>query len=421
MGVQLKLSPQVKRLILPALLMLLMANAALPQESEKPKTEIKVFGFVGYDAILDTYKSLDTRDGELIFYPLRPRLDSAGKDINRVIQLQMLSICTRVGISVKGPDVLGAKSSALVETDFYATKNDYVSLLRIRHAMLRLKWATAELLVGQYWHPVFVTDVAPSVISFGSGAPFHSLNRSPQIRFSCYPTPMLRITLAALMQGYHKSAGPDDAQRNSGKPELMLQAAAGSPESFLAGLSAGYKWLTPRLITQTGYATDKTSGQYLFSIFLLKKIGKTALKAEAIYGQNPTHLNMIGGYGMESGMGIDPSEDYSYASLRTLSTWIDAQHQAGNVGVGVFAGFSRLYGADKNYTGLTGYSRNDDLNYIYRVSPRLSYQAENISLALEYMLTAAIYGNTFDNRHRVTSSLDPVYNHRVTLNIKYTF
>ncbi len=411
----------MKRILLFALLLILQINAAISQDAEKHQVEAKVFGFIGYDAILDTYKSLDARDGELIFYPLRPRLDSTGKDINKAVQLQMLSISTRLGLSVRGPDILGAKSSALVEADFYATKNDYVSLLRIRHAMFKLKWATTELLVGQYWHPVFVTDVAPSVISFGSGAPFHSLNRSPQIRFSYFPYPMVRISLTALMQSYHKSSGPEDAQRNSGKPELMLQAAAGSAEEFLAGLSVGYKWLTPRLVTQTGYATCKTSGQYLFSVFLLKRFGKTVVKAEAVYGQNPTHLNMIGGYGMASGSGPAPNDDYDYTSLNTLSTWVDVQHQAGKMGVGLFAGYSKLYGADKNYTSLAGYSRNDDLNNIYRISPRLSYQAESITFALEYMLTAATYGSTFDNRHRVTSSLDPVYNHRATLNIKYSF
>ena len=58
---------------------------------------------------------------------------------------------------------------------------------------------------------------------------------------------------------------------------------------------------------------------------------------------------------------------------------------------------------------------------MYRLSPRISYKQENITLAFEYMLTAAIYGKTFDDKRNVETSMDPVYNNRITFAAKYDF
>lgn len=390
------------------------------EQPQKPKIEVKPYGFVSYEAIFDTYKLLDARDGELVFYPLKPNFDANGVDVNRKNQLQMLTIITRMGLQVSGPDIFGAKSSAKIETDFFATANPYTYLLGLRHAFMTLKWSNAQLLMGQYWHPVFVDDVSPFVVSFGGGVPFHTLNRSPQIRFCYYPLAHLRVSFAAIMQGYHKSRGPEDAQRNSGLPELFGQISLGSPKSFLVGASAGYKWLTPRLIVpQTNTRTHKTIGQYLLSGFAKATINQTTIQAEAVFGENLTHLNMIGGYGRVTES--DPNGDFDYANLRTLSTWLDANHKLGRWEAGVYVGYSKLYGSTRNYSTINGYNLNDNLNYIYRISPRISYKEENLTLALEYMQTSAVYGNTFDNKHRVTSSLDPVSNHRLIFSAKYSF
>jgi len=408
----------MKRFLL-ILISVFFVFSGFAQESTKPKIDVKPYGFVAYEAIFDTYKSLDVRDGELTFYPLKPNYDANGNDINKKVQFQMLSIITRFGIKVSGPDILGAKSSARFESDFYATANSYIYLLRLRHAFINLKWENAELIMGQYWHPVIVNEFIPSTISFGAGQPFHSLNRSPQIRFIYHPSSNIRMLIAAVSQGYHRTKGPEDAMRNSGRPEVLGQIAYGSAKKIMIGASAGYKWLTPRLVTASGLKTDKTIGQYLFSGFASVANEKTSIRTEVIYGENLTHLVMIGGYGRVTES--DPNGDYDYANLRTFSTWVDVKHKLSDWELGLFAGYSKLMGSDKNYTSLRGYNRNDDINYIYRISPRVTYKQENLALSLEYMLTTAVYGETFDAHHKVTSSLDPVSNNRVTLSAKYNF
>ncbi len=407
----------ITKLIIVAMLNITLGLKLMAQEPEKPKFELKPYGFVLYEIIMDTYKSTDARDGELYFYPLPENLDINGNDINKKIQLQMLSLSSRFGTKILGPDLLGAKASGMLEADFFATQNDYARLLRIRHATINLKWEKTELLVGQFWHPAVVLEVLPNPVSFGAGTPFHALNRSPQIRFTYYPTETVRLSATALTQGYHKSTGPADAQRNSGLPEAILQASFGNRKTFIAGATAGYKWLTPRLETEAGVSTSKTIGQYLFTGFLTANLSTTTIKAEVLYGENLTHLVMIGGYGMKT----STNDDYNYSNLRTLSTWLDINHSLGKTSIGLFAGYSKLNGASDNYTSIEKYTRNDNLDYIYRISPRMYYMEENFTFGLEYMITAAIYGKTWNDKHEVQSANDPVYNNRITLSAKYTF
>jgi hypothetical protein len=188
----------------------------------------------------------------------------------------------------------------------------------------------------------------------------------------------------------------------------------------MIGASAGYKWLTPRLyIASSNTGTHKTIGQYLLSCFVMAKQNQSSFKAEVVYGENLTHLNMIGGYGRVTES--DLNSDYDYANLRTLSTWFDVDHMMGKWAIGVFGGYSKLNGSSKNYSTIAGYNRDDDMNYVYRISPRVNYKEENLMLGIEYMLTTAVYGKTFDAQHKVTSSLDPVSNHRITISAKYSF
>jgi len=54
----------------------------IAQETEKSFNPT-ISGYVGYEAFFDTYKSADTRDGEVYLYPLRQDLDVNGDDINK--------------------------------------------------------------------------------------------------------------------------------------------------------------------------------------------------------------------------------------------------------------------------------------------------------------------------------------------------
>ena len=115
------------------------------KNTDKPFT-MKFGGFVRYEAYFDDYKSIDTRDGNLILYPERPVLDAEGNDINKTGQLEMASIQSRAKVTVSGPSAFGAKTSAFIETDFEGTSQDVVRTLRLRHAFLKLDCEKSSLM-----------------------------------------------------------------------------------------------------------------------------------------------------------------------------------------------------------------------------------------------------------------------------------
>ncbi len=392
----------------------------IAQEQPKPKFEFKPYGFIAYDLFVDTYKSLDSRDGESYMYPLMPDFDKNGKDYNKRTMLEMTNFTSRLGLKIAGPDALGAKTSGQFEMDLMGTKQDYIQLFSLRHAFMNLKWEKADLIIGQTWHPIIVNEVIPNTVSFGAGMPFHPLNRSAQVRYTYHVSPLFRLTAATVFYGGHKSTGPADAQRFSGKPDIHFQLSVGNRKEFLAGFSGGYKWLTPRLKTDSSYVTSKTIGSYDVNAFLMFKPASTSIKAEVIYGQNLSYLSMVGGYGMKTGSN-NAQGDFDYTNLKTVSVWCDIQQDIDSWTIGVFAGYQKLLGADDKYTSIKDYSRDDKLSNIIRVSPRVIYKADALSFGMEYILTKAVYGSAWDEKNKVKETMDPVSNNRFLLRVAYSF
>ena len=126
------------RLFLSAFL-LIVSIKIIAQEPPKPKFELKPYGFVAYEVYMDTYKSVDSRDGEYFAYPSMPKFDkTSGKDANRRTMLEMAAFTARLGLRISGPDFFGAKTSGLFEMDAMGPKQDYVQLFSLRHAMCKL-------------------------------------------------------------------------------------------------------------------------------------------------------------------------------------------------------------------------------------------------------------------------------------------
>ncbi len=93
---------------------------------------------------------------------------------------------SRLWGKVDGPTFLGAKTSALVEGDFYGDPSapQESPQFRLRLAYGALDWANTQVLFGQQWD-IFAPMVA-STQDFRSGAPYGAPNtpRSPQIRLT---------------------------------------------------------------------------------------------------------------------------------------------------------------------------------------------------------------------------------------------
>ena len=371
---------------------------------EKNNFGIHFSGFVKTDMMWDSRQTVDARDGHFLLYPQKVNLDDNGEDINARANFNILAIQSRLKGSISGPDAFGAKTSAVIEGAFFGNIGTDINGFRLRHAFAKLEWEHAELLVGQYWHPMFVTSCFPGVVSFNTGVPFQPFSRNPQVRYT-QKLGDVKLIASALSQVDFKDSGPAGGStkylRNTGTPELNLrlefaQSNPDSHQSFLIGLSGNFKQLLPYteynfLLEGTQKVTDKVQGLSAMAYAKYQTDAFTA-KAEFVKGQLLESMTMLGGYAF---LNTSTDNHLNYTPVNTTAMWADI-HSNGKVWQGgLFAGYTKNDGTkDELQLGSNFYSRGSDIDYVYRLAPRIIRNSGKMRFATELEYTVAAYGET---------------------------
>lgn len=418
----------MKRNLLVAL-SLLMAVAVDAQEESK--FGVKFSGFVKNDFFWDSRTTIAAREGHFLLWPANERLDDNGEDINAVSSFNFLAIQSRLTAAITGPDVLGAKTSALIEGDFFAQSNFNINLLRLRHAYIKLNWTHAELLTGQYWNPLFVTGCFPGTVSFNTGTPLQSFARNPQIRFT-YKTGNISFLAAALGQRDYATAGEIGSTslylRNSSVPDMHLQLHYGtsreSGANVFTGVGMAYKTIVPRLssnpTTGGNFKVDEKV-QGITAIAFAKLTTKpVTLKLQVRYGENISDLLAISGFAVRDIVDTNTGER-EYTPLKSTTIWGEI-HSNGNPQVGLFAGVTSNNGTKHEMIDPNApvYGLGNSIRTLYRISPRIFYNVGKLRLALEVEYTNAAYGSDYD-AYYIPATTTEVANLRGLLAVFYFF
>lgn len=407
-------------------------------KKEEPKFGITFSGFLKTDFFYDSRQAVSIREGHFLLYPENVKPDLYGKDINAKDHFGILSIQSRLTGKITGPDLLKAKTSALVEADFFGNENASfpdVNGLRLRHAIIKLNWNNTELLVGQYWHPLFIPECFPDVVSFNTGAPFQPFSRNPQIRLT-QKVNNIKLIIAATSQRDFSSNGPDGASpkylSNAVLPDLNVHlqysGLFNETNEFLIGAGAEYKQLVPRLFSQGDknlkdgvdsiyIASDERVTSYALAVYSKLRLKPVTIKAYAIYGSNLFDQVMLGGYAVSS-LNVSNQMSYEYAPVKNMSVWTEILTN-GKTQAGLFAGYTRNLGTENDNTGVY-YSRGSNINYVYRVAPRIVFNREKIRISTELEYTTAQYGKT-DTKGIVNTNLTIISNLRVLTAFYYFF
>jgi hypothetical protein len=421
--------------------------AANPAETKPPAFGISFSGYVNTDVFFDTRQTVMAREGQWLFYPENVRIDPDGKDINAKGTYNILSIQTRVTGNITGPDIFKAKTSGVIEGEFYGNINVNINSFRLRHAYVKLNWPKTELLLGQTWHPLYVPACSPEPVSLNGGAPFVVFSRNPQVRIT-RQLGNFKVLLAAISQVDATSNGPDGPSpkylRNSIVPEFAFQVQYGIADAvkkteFTVGASIDFLMLTPRLGTDVvtkpaydtvvnnlvihhdavtvNYRTNSKSQAVTATFFARMKLPKITVKLGGVYGGNCYAFNMIGGYAVKSS--LDPVRGFvDYAAIRTGSVWIDFKTNGTRWSTGIYSGFSKNLGAGTEVTG-PYYSRGANIDYLYRIAPRLILTVKKLKIASELDYTVAAYGTT--GKSGYVSNPKEVGNLRILLGAYYYF
>ncbi len=398
-------------------LWILSAIIGFAQNTTENTPEIKISGFVKNDFFFDSRQVATFREGHFLLYPLNELLDANGEDINAKSSFNALSIQSRVTAKLFGPEVLGAKSGGLIEGEFFGTSDSDVNGFRLRHAYVTLNWENTGLLFGQTWHPMFVTDVFPQVVSFNTGSPFQPFSRNPQIRLT-QSFDKFNLIAALLTQRDVTSNGPagfsSSYLRNNLMPSAHLQLQYKS-ESFVTGAGVDYKSLTPRIVTTKNYKTDETVSGLSGLLYAKYTFSGFTWMVEGVYGQNLTDLLMLGGYAVSA---VDTATGYEeYTPLNVFSIWTDLSYGK-DIQLGLFVGYTKSLGADDKIVGAFN-TRVSNIEKIFRVTPRVIFNFSKVRFATEVEFTSTSYGSV-DEFGKVYDTKD-VLNIRGLLAVYYFF
>ena len=432
-----KLHTDMKKTLFMAALMTMFISSAGAQE----KPSIKFYGFIRNYACFDTRESMTSNSEQFYYMPKDEKLDANGDDINAQPNMMLLSITTRLGLNITGPEFLGAKTSAKIEADFagFGSSN---TVLRIRQAYAKMDWTEHSVLLGQAWHPM-MGDMMPDVFSLETGAPFTPFSRTPQLRYD-YKNQGFTLTATALYQFQYTSYGPDGASfnyaRNAIVPELYFQAMYKNG-GFQIGAGVDLLTLKPRQTMEIGKVDadnnpilDKDGKQAMETfkckedlavsisptLFASYKKGNWGIKGRFTYAQNAAHLSMISGYGITK---TKENGEQEYSSINSVSGWLDVTYKQplkkGYLTFCCFAGFTKNLGCNDNFTGAIYMRGEKNMDNMWRIAPSVLYTHNAMQIGIEYNPTTVAYGKA-DSQYKISDTHN-VTNHRICAMLKYNF
>ncbi len=439
----------MKRLLF--LLLLFCSLIAISQEIKPKETSFGFYGFIRFESYFDSYKGLNAANEQFFVVPLYAGVDANGRHINQTPTYNFSSMATRLGVRISGPVILNAKTTANIETDFAGDLGVNPAMLRVRQANAVFTWTKSSLLVGQTWHPFWSGKVFPIVGGLNTGCPFQPFNRSPQIRFDYKLNPKFDLSAALVSEFQYKSYGfakidsmfpkamsySDKSEcfnRNAGIPEMVANIEMNNG-GFTLGAGTSLKYILPTLYT-VELAVEKDVKKYVSDELLqaLSFVGysqyvknRFIIKAKAVLGQNMTHLNIPGGYGVKS---VEASTGaMTYTPYNSLTSFINAvygqKHQ-----IGIFAGYMKNLGTTNALYNFGSSAAPvavtpglvPQVASIYRIAPSFALNISKLRLVFEYELTSAAYGKGNINiSDGLYGSTVDVTNHRAQLMLMYSF
>ena len=373
-------------------------------------------GFVNPHYYADSRSVVGGREDMMLFYPKPIVRDAQGNDINDGWQANMLAITARLNVKITGPEMLGAKTSAFVEGDFTGATNATIDNLRLRHAYFTLDWGRHKLLAGQYWYAMVTHEIMPMTNPLNMGAPFHCYARQPQVRYT-YSLDGLEAVAVAQWQLDNMSQGllngvPTSSTlfaRHSILPELNAQLRYRTSRLFI-GAAANLKSIQPVVNTAGVSSPQQLHRSLSYSIFGSYRFEEGfTVKVQTLLNNSLYEGCSLGGYLMYQ------SVDGNLVDFRDWhfnTVWLDIERNHGHWRPGLFMGYAQHIDEGPMpaiYGPATVFGRGYDLDYLWRIQPRLTYTTQKgLSFVGEAEYTYAGYD-------------EPVGNLRLSLSAVYAF
>ncbi|MEX0848944.1 MAG: hypothetical protein WD055_01850 [Candidatus Dependentiae bacterium] len=396
----------------------------------------KFSGYIQYASWWDSRQGESLGAGFIYFFPKDREFDADCRDVNAQGTSNMTTLETRVRAEFFGPEVLGAESFAYIEADFFGfdqisdlSRNSVINRMRLRNAFIQLSWSASKILLGQFYHPIFIIKTFPLNISIEAGAPIAPFGRNPQIRYTIFKN-NYEILFAALTQLQFTDTGPEGFSsiyiRNSRMPMYIIRAAY-DVKHIYAGAAVLFERLKPRIESNKGFSVNEYINNAQATAFATIKFEPLEIRQQITYAQNASNIAMLGGFAVSS---VDPATDKRhYTNLNTLSYWMDININR-KIEPGLFIGIAKNLGANSTIIQCLPNPKTDTpeetlyyfgkgINTLFKCSPRIRWHILPIDFATEIAYTRATYG-CIDDYGRIQNSA-PVSNTRLIFAAYYFF
>lgn len=290
-------------------------QAPRPEEDKKPlwsNLDIQLYGYIKADAAWDSSR---VTTGNYIVY-----VDPGGEDDD---EFNLTARQTRLGLKINGPDMGSAKTSGLVEGDFYgAGGTENKATFRMRHAYMVLDWPEADLslLAGQTWDVIapLWPDTLNFTILWDAG---NTGYRHPQVRItkgialSDGVDLKLAGAISRTISDMEETVGMDRPGENAGFPTLQGRAGLTFPwfgvSPTTIGLSAHYG--------EEEYPGHSDVESWSVNVDVLQPVnGWLSVKGEAFVGENLD--DYFGGIGQGV---VDPTPT-TFRAIGSRGGWAQA-------------------------------------------------------------------------------------------------
>ncbi len=374
-------------------------------------------GFVSHQSYFDTRQVIVDEESLSLVLPKDTLYDANGNDINSRSRYGAASTETMIRATLDGPRLCNVDTQGVVEVDFIGVAFT-VNHFRMRKAFLKLSNDNFALSIGQQWHPVFIEDCFPDILSFNSGRPIEPYARDPQIRLVLNYNHW-SILFSAASQVEFSDTGPiGDSSiylRRSMVPNLHSRIQYTS-EHFLAGTAIDFVRIIPRVVTNKDIKHIESLNSVSALAYSTIKAGPFEGLFKVTYSQNAYPYNMLGGYAVHT---INPINDFrTYTNLQCIGAWTEFRMKK-QIEPAVFVGYVKNLGAQSTIiqstldnNGIlenTIYAFEPSVNDTFRISPRVRLHFENMIVGFELEYTRTSYG-TINNKGKSvnTHSVDCV-------------
>lgn len=414
--------------------------AAFYKWMTKTPFKFKVAGMARMDSIWDSRKGNDYWHGLDFDSVEKPRLDPNGQDVNSKTRFTIVP-WPELKLDVFGPDVWKAKTSAVFRTDMvgrfisYDTTThevkDTFNCLRLKHAYCQFDWEKTSLRIGKYYHPIAMPELSPDTVSVNSGESFDPFEYSTmfQVRHKFDPMELVAAVGRTCLRTY---------ERNAVMPHIYLRLNAYAGEQMFC-IGNDFRGQVVRLFTNKTMATNITDpskvdvgykeaefipGYVPFVAAAIKK-GKFSFKTRLLYAQNASEYDIMGGWAVCQRNA--ETDRRCYTGLRCVNYWFDTAYVTDKFEVGCFFGVAKNLGSkykiqkdpNGNLLVFSDYDWFLDMDYSWRIQPRLRIFRGPVIIGLELEQTRAAFG-TLNDCARVCNAC-PTDHTRVLMSFVYAF